>query len=397
MLAGQVTTAPVASAAPADFQPIGSDVVGVGSSSLQNIMDFGANGDPSGDTGYNDAGNLWRLTTFDSTADSDLRGSWLDGAPYFIPSADPPPGSPWLDPTVVYQAMGYPVKRVDGGNAGINALLHDTAPTDSPIDFTTMTTQPTPAEASQAVANGWGGLQVFTLGTETLKVAAATGTNAPASLSVTQLSAIYSCSAGAETWNQVGGSGNDRIIPVLPPTSEDTAFLSDLGLTSVGSCVQLGQQDDASAITGLSGAPASPYSTTCTPNCAADAIEPFSSATYNLWAGLSGQTTFGTNPGFDFFTVPGTPYPGGTPIAPNPIKLLGGYSAVHNLNVVYPWNQQTSTTAWQFGGTLNWAQTLFCDVGGSVTPYFHTASGKVLIAEAGADPTTQSCLNAPLT
>jgi len=70
--------------------------------------------------------------------------------------------------------------------------------------------------------------------------------------------------------------------------------------------------------------------------------------------------------------------------------MLPGYSLPLNLNVVYRQTDQVSTTTWEPGSTLNWAQTLFCDPGGP-TPFFQTTAGKVLIAEAGADPSTQSC------
>src|SRR5262249_28097738 len=62
-----------AQAAPADYQPTALDVVGVGSDTLQFIVDFGADGDPSGDTGYNSAGNLYKLVSLDATADSNAR------------------------------------------------------------------------------------------------------------------------------------------------------------------------------------------------------------------------------------------------------------------------------------------------------------------------------------
>jgi len=40
---------------------------------------------------------------------------------------------------------------------------------------------------------------------------------------------------------------------------------------------------------------------------------------------------------------------------------------------------------------------LFRNPGGSTTPFFQTSAGKALIAEARADPSTQSCLATPLT
>jgi hypothetical protein len=71
------------------------------------------------------------------------------------------------------------------------------------------------------------------------------------------------------------------------------------------------------------------------------------------------------------------------------------YSDNYNLYVIYRWNDQTSTTPWQPGGKLNWAQTLFCNPGGAA-PFFDTGPGQALIAQAGADPSF-SCLTSPLT
>ena len=73
-------------------------------------------------------------------------------------------------------------------------------------------------------------------------------TNAPSSLTTTQLQAIYSCDAsllggsktGPVTWNEVGGTGKHAVIPVIPQSSSGTRsfFLSKIGVTTLGSCVQ---------------------------------------------------------------------------------------------------------------------------------------------------------------
>jgi ABC-type phosphate transport system substrate-binding protein len=394
-----------AQAATIDYEPNGNDVVGDGSDTLQFVVDFGADGDTSGDSGYNAAGNKYKLISMDATADSNARYSWAVGSTLASPNP--------LNPTAVYRAGTNPVQRINGSGAGINALLADTAVTDPYIDFARMSSNPTTAEGATAVTNGWQGLQQFVLGVEHLREAADLTTNAPAGLSAQQLVAIYQCTD--TTWSQVGATGanaGDTIIPIIPQSGSGTrnTFLADLqaanGGTAItlGPCVATGEENDPVAITSLTGT-TNPTTSgkTCTPACSADAIEPFSGARLNLYSGLSGNTTFGSNPGTGYFHDPSTSYPGGAVLAPGISQLTGTpsdsnpvYNDTRNLNIVYRWTDQISTTPWQPGSTLNWAETLFCNPGGA-TPFFQTPAGKTLIAEAGADPSTQSCLTTPLT
>ena len=407
---GSALPAHAAPTVKADYAPVANDVVGDGSDTLQFIVDFSADGDPSGDTGYNSAGNLFKLVSMDATADSNARFAWKNGSTLLAPLS--------LQPTAVYRGGTFPVQRINGSGAGINALLADTAPADPTINFARMSSNPTAAQGATAVTNGWQGLQQFILGTEHLREAASNataGTNSPAGLSAQQLVAIYQCTATA--WNQVGGTSTDKIIPIIPQSGSGTrtTFLNDLQAANnnvaitLGSCVVTGEENDPVAISGLSSTTTDPNGGTCTPpagktdGCAADAIEPMSGARLNLWSGLSGNTTFGSNPGTGYFHDPSVAYPGGAVLTPNVAQLTGApsdanpvYNDTRNLNIVYRWTDQISSTPWQPGGTLNWAQTLFCNPGGA-TPFFQTAAGKTLIAEAGADPSTQSCLTSPLT
>jgi ABC-type phosphate transport system substrate-binding protein len=385
---GAALPAQAATTAPADYAPNFNDVVGVGSDTVQYILDFGLDGDVSGDTGYNDAGNLYKAISFDATADANARGAYLNNSTNssLLP----------LNPTIVLRGGTYPVQRPNGGTAGINALLADTAAADPTINFVRAASAPTTAQGATAVTNGWGGLQTFDIASDDLEIAVdSTATNAPVGLSVQQLVQIYECNDTA--WTQVGGSSSATIIPVIPQTGAGirTTFLNDLkaanGGTAItlGSCVVTAEQNDPTAITG-----------NATP---ANVIEPFSAGRLNLWNGQSGNTSFGSNPGTGYFHDPTVAYPGGAALSPG-VKLLSGapsdsnsvYDDHYNLWVVYRWSDQVSTTAWQPGSTLNWAQTLFCDPGGP-TPFFQTPAGKTLIAEAGANPSTQSCLTTPLT
>ena len=57
----------------ADYAPTNKDVVGVGSDTLQYLVDFAADGDQLGDPGYNTAGNKFKLVDFDARADANAR------------------------------------------------------------------------------------------------------------------------------------------------------------------------------------------------------------------------------------------------------------------------------------------------------------------------------------
>jgi hypothetical protein len=381
VLALSVTVALPIQAAWADGVPQPNDVVGVGSDTMQYVLDFGADGDIEGDEGFDDADNTYRLFNIDATADANGRAAY--GHNVLEP----------LDPTVVLRAGTFPVQRPDGGDAGISALLADTTPSNPDISYATIVSaptattadlQPTVDDATQAETNGWGGLEVFTLGTDTLEMAVATTSNAPAGgLTLAQLQGIYSCNANYRNWDSpyLGGGPDSTITPLLAAPGSDIrdAFLDDLGLSETGGCVETAQSNDPTTIAGDP-----------------DAIAPFTVSALNLWQGISGDTLGGLAPnGVPYFHDPSVPYPG-SPDPANPgIVLLPGFSLSLDLNVVYRASDQTSTTPWEPGSTLNWAQMLFCDPGGP-TPFFQTGAGQVLIAEAGANPSSQSCtLDAP--
>jgi hypothetical protein len=258
-----------ATEASADYAPQPGDIVGVGGDTAQFGLDFGANGDYSGDAGFNAAGAYNRLVTFSATADANGRAAYLNGST----EANPLP----LDPTVVLRAGTYPVQRISSSGAALSALLADTGSPEE-INFIWSSSLPTPAQQSQASTNGWGYLHVVEIGTDAVDIAVDNTTNAPAGLSINELLDIYTGSI--TKWNQLpgnsGGSG-DTIIPMLPPSTSSVykTFLADLKTANgnvtptLSAAVQTVEQNDPTAITGAS----SP----------ADAIVPFSLARLNLW------------------------------------------------------------------------------------------------------------------
>jgi ABC-type phosphate transport system substrate-binding protein len=347
----------------ADYAPQPNDVVAVGGDTPQFDLAFGADGDTLGDQGYNSTGNINRLVTFNATADANARAAYADGSTLAAPKP--------LNATIVLRAGTNPVQRPQSSGAALSALLADTTATHK-INFVFSASEPTSAQQTQANNNGWGFLHVVRLGTDAVKVAADTTTNAPAGLTTAQLLGIYD---GTFTkWNQVGGSSAATIVPLLPPSSSSITktFLKDLQSANGGNPVTLDpavktvEQNDPTAITGQTDS--------------ADAIVPFSSARFALFA-------------TGYFHDPTVTFPGGPSITPG-AKLLTGTGAYDSTVTHYVIFRQSDTTAKAFqpGGTLNWVQTLFSNPGGT-KPFFDRTTGQALIAAAGTTPAYQDLGN----
>jgi ABC-type phosphate transport system substrate-binding protein len=360
------------SAAHADYAPSGTDVVGIGGETPQYTVDFGADGDTSGDLGYNAANNVNKLVSIDATGDSNGRAAYAQGSTALAPKP--------LLPTAVLRAGTSPIQRVPSTGAGYTALLADTGAVHK-IDFTRAANLPTAANQSTAQSNGWGSLHSVQIGTDPLQVVAANTTNAPGGLSASQLVGIYNGSY--RHWSDVpgnsGGSGN-TIIPLIPPNGSSIrkTFLADLQAANGGNPVTLDasvltvEQNDPGAVTGAS----SP----------ADAIVPFSIGRLNLW-----------NAGY--FHNPATPFPGGAALTPG-VKALtgavpGGGSFYDNDNVLLVVFRESdmSKGPWQPGSSKNWIRTLFSDPP-SGRPFFKSPAGQALVAASGAIPGYQDLGNA---
>src|SRR4051812_27067439 len=104
--------------ATAEYAPSGTDVVVIGGATPQYNVDFAADGDVSGDAGYNSANLVNKLVNIDSTADANGRDSYANGSTALSPKA--------LNPTVVLRAGTSPVQRVASTGGGYTALLADT-------------------------------------------------------------------------------------------------------------------------------------------------------------------------------------------------------------------------------------------------------------------------------
>ena len=355
-----------------------ADVVGVGSDTLQFAADFMADGSPAASvgglatTGFNAAGNKYRVINYDATGDAVGRALYTHAGGTFYGNA----------PTtaVVLRAKQQPVEIPDGSSAGIAALLNDTpgatgyqgAPNGS-IQYARMSRiihaseETTCADATHVA--GCGTLHPVVIGADNFTIAHRSpslgGSNAVA-LSGFQIAQIYECTAGYQFWDDpnIGGTSHTRIIPVLPQTSSGTYsdFNSDItahyGFNGTyGSCVVPGEEHDPAGITGAT----SP----------ADAIEPFSPARIALI-----NSGYFANAGVAANQVVGAT---GTPVDGHAI-----YSLARNIYITTRDVDVNNATVWQPGGSANWAHVLF--VGSS--SYVSRATGQANVAAAGFDTST---------
>ncbi|WP_426245800.1 substrate-binding domain-containing protein [Nocardioides sp. LHG3406-4] len=217
LFAGVATTSLVAASwaimAPAQADPSAvptlGDVVGVGSDTTMYAVSYLADG-RDGIAGYNVGRSTGRIMSFDAAV-KDASGTQTNSA------------------TVVLQAGHPAVTRPNGSGAG-KGLLY--GPGNNPdVDF---------ARSSSAInaAEKTNGLFAFPFAKDNLALATATASNAPATISPTDMVRIYS---GAVTnWSQLGGSAG-AIAPKIPQTGSGTRdfFVAQLKAANGGADVTL--------------------------------------------------------------------------------------------------------------------------------------------------------------
>jgi ABC-type phosphate transport system substrate-binding protein len=134
------------------------------------------------------------------------------------------------------------LSRPNGSGAGITQLqqkLKATNGTDYCVDL---------ARSSRNIKTGDGtGIASVLFAKDLITYATNSGGNGVSNLTDTDLTAIFECNAslikstysGPVTWNEVGGTSTDAIVPVLPQSSSGTRsqWLSDIAVTTPGSCV----------------------------------------------------------------------------------------------------------------------------------------------------------------
>jgi ABC-type phosphate transport system substrate-binding protein len=354
--------------ASADVQPRNTDAVGVGSDTVQYVVDFLADG--SGiNPGYNTGNTSRRVFSFDATADANGRAAYQNSSTNALAS------------TIVLRAGSNPVARPNGSGAGIGAFLADSG---HKIDFVRSSRLPTAAEQTTAAgAPSFGGLgiHVYQIATDGLQIAVnntgtGTLTNAPASVSCVNLVNIYN--GTYKKWSDVPGYSGpapaDGIVPVIPQSGSGTAkdFIKDLTACNGGTTFALGgnvvtsEEHDPTGITGI----AAHTDINGNPVSKLDGIAPFSTGRNNL----INSGYFGASP------------------APNTVALLGGTSYILNrsLYILCRDADVASTTPFQLGGALNLAKTLFA----LPTSYFNKAAQAPLYTAAGV---VQSFVDAGVT
>jgi ABC-type phosphate transport system substrate-binding protein len=330
------------SVATADVQPQATDIVGVGSDTVQFGMDFLADGDVAGDTGFNATNQTRRVFNFDATGDAC--------------------GAVTTNATVVLRSNSKPTTRPNGSGSGITALLADTGSVEN-INYVRASRLPTPAEQTTATPL-WGGLHVYQFATDGLQimVSNSVATDAPAALADTTLVGIYQ--GTITTWGQVPGytgpAPSATIHPFIPQSGSGTRnfFLADLQAANGGVAITLGagvgamQEHDPTLIKNDP-----------------DAIAPMSVGRASLlntgFCGAANQ---------------------------NVIKLLTGagtYSTTRGLYILVRQSDVNATTStggipfpWQVGGTKNWVQTLFS----GATSWVARSANAPLIQAAGLVP-----------
>lgn len=389
----------------ADYAASPSDVVGVGSDTVQAAGDFVADGDFLLDPGYNTAGNLNKFISIDATADANTRlayGSFGtgSGATAATNACSPGTGATQgtgnqnathtgdkpcvLNPTIVLRAGLNPVQRPNGSGAGYNLLKADTDASGKGtglVDFARASS----ARGSNALFDS------MQIGNDPLGMLTSSTTNATNGLSIAQLKSIYTCTT--TNWNQVG-TGSGTIVPLMPQVGSGTRsyFEGAIGVTdsTLGSCVQNVEENDPEAIDASS----SP----------ANAVEPMSQSRLYLFQGK--LSTGASNGAGGYFKDPScvalsTTAPActtGSTLNPN-VKLWttavtgtntptdGGalYYPTRPLYIYFRHAEINSTTPFQPGGSLNWIRTMLYNPGGA-TPYWCSAAGKADISAAGIIP-----------
>lgn len=383
--------------AQADVQPGPQDITGVGSDTVQFVSDFvddGYNATGTALSGYNSTPRIYRLFSFDATADAAGRAQY--GATGRTSSGPFPSG-------IVLRAGGFPFYRAQGSGDGIKDLLNDsTAP--FRINFARSSRLPTAAEQSSAA--GVGGLNVFKIATDGLDL----GVNHVAGrvsvggdpltcvpddgLTVTELVNIYK-----GTWKvfgditnyaarkpSAGSCATEPIAPLTPDASKSGTgkdFKGDLDAAN-GSAVTYDptrvvfvEEHDPAAIS-FTGTNKLPDNTTYGPQ---DAVAPFSTGRYNL-----------IQKGYFDHTLD-IHAPGTSPVFKDTIALLQagvsgvGASSYHKnrtLFIVVRGNDYSATVAggapsFLPGGTQTWVETFFK----GTTSWYEKASNAGLYTAAG--------------
>lgn len=200
-----MAVAPAMADPPKGVKPKPTDIVGVGSNTIQNLMD-------------------------------QLSVDYVKAFPklahlYSWDALNPKTG---LDDNIATKKGCASIVRPNGSGAGVAALiLNAKVGKNFCIDFSRSSSPRSSSNPPKAK----GGVVFVALGKDAVTYATNSVSNAPKNLTTADLNKIYNCTA--TTWNQVGGKSHAKINAQLPQTSSGTRkfFLAEIGVTAPGSCV----------------------------------------------------------------------------------------------------------------------------------------------------------------
>ncbi|GAB3865270.1 hypothetical protein GCM10028801_35490 [Nocardioides maradonensis] len=208
------------------FTPVAGDLIGVGSDTIQHAIKLVADA-------YDSTNPSARVFTYSATVKDATTGAEVaPTASDTIPLPD-----------------GTSITRPNGSGAG-RALLGPTG--NSNIDFAR-------ASSSMSATDASNGLQQFPFAIDTLGVAVANTSNAPANLTINDLVNIYN--GTYTTWNQIPGNAagsTATIVPMRPQANSGTAGFFDAQLKAANNntaitysaSVQTVQEHDPTPIEG---------------------------------------------------------------------------------------------------------------------------------------------------
>jgi ABC-type phosphate transport system substrate-binding protein len=188
--------------------PAENDATGVGSDTIQNVMDqFAADFNPGVASGGS------HLFSWDATN----------------------PLTRAIGDSIAEKTGCSPIARPNGSSAGITQLATFQKTSDGKF-FCSSFARSSRARASTDPAFAPGGIAFVDLAGDAVTWSTQTTTNAPATLTPAQLTAIYNCTD--TNWMQVGGA-NAPIHAFIPQSGSGTRsfFLSALGIATPGACV----------------------------------------------------------------------------------------------------------------------------------------------------------------
>jgi ABC-type phosphate transport system substrate-binding protein len=199
--------------------PAEYDIVGVGSDSIQYVID-------------------------QLTFDYDYGTARVHNAthPYIYSWDATKPGTVTPGGNIVTKSGCKTIARPDGSSAGITALTGNSRTADGKyycIDYA----RSSRGRASTDPAAKAGGVLFVPLAKDAVTYATTATTDAPANLTTANLTAIYTCSV--TNWSKLGGK-SATIKPFLPQTGSGTRsfFLKAIGVTTPGTCVNNSVQEN---------------------------------------------------------------------------------------------------------------------------------------------------------